>query len=585
MLSFHRKLAPLAPRAAPTSPSLFLLPLLPLLLLQACVGSIGDGVPGDDTPGTRNVKYPPGYEAGASDVPAPSPRTVRLTHTQWENTVRDLFALTDLTGLSTEFRTDGAGTSLFANEAGVLEVDGALWSGYQRASSTLAERVASDAAYRETIEPDADGTPDERAAAFVEGFLTRAYRRKPTEGEQTRHLALFGGGAEVFPAADPFAAGMAIVVEAALQSPHFLYRVETSTETSAGKIPLGDYEVASRLSYTLWNSLPDDVLFSQAAAGELAKPAAVKEEIERMLADPKAAEVVSLFHRVLFAADRFHAIDPDREKYTTISENFGEYAFLEQGAVIRDKLFDRDLGLRALLTEPTTFVNAELARIYGLEGEFTDETFEAVNLDDTQRAGLLTQTGFLALNASSRDGDPIHRGVYILDRLTCTPLTAPDAIPPLPAAVGQQTMRERVKAHTEQPGTACATCHATSINPLGFPFEHFDGIGGYRTEDNGQPVDSTSTVTLDGVETPVTDALTLSNTLAESEQVHRCYAEHWLEYAYARDEDHTFDEPLLDRVAQLSRGGDASTKEAILALLLTDSFLTRSTTELPEDEQ
>jgi hypothetical protein len=515
-----------------------------------------------------------------SEVPAPTTRVFRLTHQQWENTVSDLFFLSEHSGASEYFRADPASSGfIFENNALTLEVDQALWSGYGYAAASVAELVTSDAAIMAGILPPDGGDDQARARAFVEELALRAFRRPPTDAEVSSYVALFNGAASLYQDVDEFEAGVRLAIETILQSPHFIYRVERSNEVEGGVIPLDDWEIASRLSYFLWNTMPDDELFDVAAAGELTSPSTVETQARRMLEDPRAAAAVQSFHAQLFETKKFEGVTPSAAFYPDAPEALGELALAEAKMFIHDIVLETGGSLNDLLTSTETWANNELAAIYGVQGELGSE-FEKVALDPSQRRGLFTQIGFLAANSTSVNPDPIHRGVFLIERVTCMPLPAPpDDIPPLPGLDETKTNRQVVVDHTEAPGSVCAGCHTGLINPYGFPFENYDSIGAWRTEDNGHTVDSTSTVLLDGGQVPVQNAIELIEALAASPSVHECYVRHWQEFAHGR----LFapeDAGIVTRLADNSRQDDTPVHEIVLGLVKSQPFLTRSTEEL-----
>lgn len=523
----------------------------------------GDDDAGDDAPGTH-----------ADEMPAPSHRVARLTHEQWENTVTDLFHLDASTMLAQEFRPDaGVSGYLFDNATSNLSVDAALWSGYEAAAAQVAAMVANDPAIVAAI---AGGTDPE---AFVRTFGRRAFRRPLADDEVARYVALFDTAAEAYGVEPSFEVGVRLVVETILQSPHFLYRIEHSATVVGDVIALDSHEVASRLSYFLWRSMPDDELFDAADDDALRDDAEVESHARRMLADPRARPVVAYFHDALLDADKIANAAPNTTVYD-IPDDLGQLALEEQRRFLDDVVFARHGSWRDVLTATHTFVDADLAAIYGLPGSFGAD-FVPVELDGTQRRGVLTHVGFLTANATSVQPDPIHRGVFIARRLACTTLPPPpDDVPPLPPIDPSQTNRQVIEALTEQPGSNCAGCHAAFINPFGFPFESFDAIGAFRTQDNGQPVDTSASVQLADAQVDVDDALDLVVALAESDAVHRCYAGHWVQYAFGRllaDEDAT----LLDRLAIESADGDISVEDLLVGVVTSQPFLSRATEELP----
>jgi hypothetical protein len=510
--------------------------------------------------------------AGSNDgAPAAQvSRFARLTHAQWQNTVGDLLGASGIADFSPSFRPDPNQQGyLFDNDANSLSIDQALWQAYQGAATQIAAVSAEDPALLAGIVPTAE-RPDAIGRAFIEQFGRRVHRRPLSEAQVESYLELYSGARDIFPELGPVEAGVRLLLQAFLQSPYFLYRVEDGVSSTDRVVPLDGYEIAARLSYTLWDTMPDESLFRAAESGELASPAKVAEQARRMLDGERAAPVLARLHRQLFDVERYRGISRFPEE--------GLPAMAEEGhrRFIRHVAFDQSGSLLDLLTSTQTFANATLAGLYGLSGNFTEE-FELVDLDPEQRSGFLTQIGFLASNANSGVPDPIHRGVFLARRIACLNLPMPpNNIPPLPAA-GGRTNRETVAAHTETPGTVCAGCHGPIINPLGFPFEYYDGLGRYRTEDNGQAVNGTTSPALEGNPT-VADAVELAHALASSQQVHECYAKHLLEFAFGRLSTKE-DQGLIEQAAKSSKDENKAVKELVVQLVSSQPFLTRSREE------
>ncbi len=520
-----------------------------------------------------------GDEGPADELPGANTRLFRLTHAQWENTVRDLLGESEPLGLSTEFRVDAkAGPYEFDNSATGLEVDGPLWAQYQRAAVDVAAFVAADPARLDRILPPDTGDDAARAREFVRTFGRRAFRRPLSEAEIDRHVALFDEGQDLYDDATGFVAGVRAVIEVMLQSPWFLYRVEASEEVDGDVIPLGGYEVASRMSYFLWDSMPDDELLDAAEADELGDSDAIEVHARRMLEDPRAVAVVERFHEVVFDIDRYERIEPNPATYPEAPTDLAALAREEfrrfVGHVV---LGEGGGGFADLLTSTETFANAELGAIYGVD--VAGAEFQRVDLDPATRRGLLTQVGFLASHATPVDPDPIHRGVFVTKRLACQTLVPPDNIPSVPSPADGETNRDAVEALTEVPGSACAGCHATIINPFGYPFEHYDSVGAYRQLDRGFEIDASSEVQLDGASIPVDGALALADALADSAGVHGCYARYWVSYAagrWATEEE----QPLVVRLGEASLDDELSIVELVVQVVKSRPFRTRSTQEL-----
>ncbi|MEM6992162.1 MAG: DUF1592 domain-containing protein [Myxococcota bacterium] len=529
----------------------------------------GDGDGADDDGG--------GVDEGANpeELPAPNTRFYRLTHAQWENTVRDLFQLNAVTGFSVEFRPDAAESGyIYANNAMATEVDSALWSGYQRAATDAAQlAVVTDPTIMDAI-VTTPGDPE----AFVRDFGRRAFRRPLTDEEAAVYVAAWSDAPSYYTDSVGFEAGVRLTIESMLQSPFFLYRIESSEDESGGVIPLSNFEVASRMSYFLWDSMPDDELLDAAEADGLGDYDGVAEQAARMLDNPRAAIAVNQFHYALHNVSHFESAAPNAAVYPNAPADLGLLAEEEHEAFVRDVIFEQSGSYVDMLTSNETFVNQETAPLYGLDAAAFGPEFEKVELDPTQRRGIFTQLGFLVSNATGVQPDPIHRGVFMVQRVACGAIPAPpDNVPDLPAAEGQ-TNREAIEDLTEQPGSDCAGCHTTVINPWGFAFENYDSTGAWRDTDNGFPVDPATSVVLGGEEVPVANALELIDVMVDSQEVHNCYTNNWVQFANGRPAA-VEDGPLVARLSGLSQE-DNSVKDVLIELVTSRPFRARSTQEV-----
>jgi len=543
--------------------------------LSGCVGELDSGPRAAD-----------GFECtdGCVELAASASRFPRLSHAEWERTVSDLLRLEGALDLSSTFPTD-APRGLFDNDGAELSVSGDLRTEYQRAAERLAETVATDPTALMRILPD--GLPaspaDARARGFVEGFGLRAYRRPLSAEELTVYEALFARGTELYPDDDAFVGGVRLVLEAMLQSPHFVYRAELGMgDGSDAPIPLSSYELASRLSYALWGSMPDDALLDAAASGSLDAPEGLDMEVSRLLDDARAEDMLVAYHEQLLSVGRYR----DISRSDTLFPDFGgdvPPAMADEVRLFVREVVGTDGGVRDLFTARFTFVNEPLAQIYDLSG-VTGTEMRRVSLEGTDRAGLLTMGGFLALQSSSTDSDPIHRGVFVNHRILCAPLPAPPAVvPPLPPedTTMLRTMRERITSHTGA-GTCGAGCHSTMINPIGFAFEHFDAIGAHRDRDgNDLLIDSADAYSFGSRVRSYDDAVALSEIIAEEHMTHACYAEHLLQFVHGRAPAET-DQGLLRRLTTESLRERASLRDLVRVLVTSVAFQQRSPIELDE---
>jgi hypothetical protein len=508
-------------------------------------------------------------------------RFPRLSHPQWENTVQDLFRLPEPPGLATAFDADPP-LGRFDNNTARLKMNAGLWQDYQRAAETMAARITDDSEALARILPQ--DLPDDaaaRARLFIEQFGARAFRRPVTPAELTRYAALFDKAVAHYSNLDPFTAGVRITIEAMLQSPHFLYRSELASEPVRGSIQLSGYEIASRLSYAFWNTMPDDELFAAAATGELDTADGLRGQALRMFDDQRTRASFNHFHEQLFELKEYADLDKNTDKFPTWRRELGEMMKTEVELFLDSIIFDRDGTIGDMLTSSHTFVNGELAELYGIEGEFTSE-FVATELDPGTRAGILTRLGFLTRNATLSEPDPIHRGVFVNLHILCRPLSAVPNLPDNLMPVGN-TNRERIESITG-PGTCAEGCHGTIINPVGFSLENYDAIGRYRSEDNGYPVNASSTYMFpDGRTLMFQNAVELSHQLAEEPDPHACYVGNLLEYLYGSEIDES-KFALVSEMTDMSLGQEASIRELVASIVTSESFRFRPVTEQGENQ-
>ena len=557
-----------------------------VLLLVGCQGQL-TGPDGSEPAGTAGSG--PSASAGTGSVPMPdlprpavgtfagpivttpaaTTRFMRLNHHQWENTVRDVLKLSAPTGLSKSFVAEPL-RSAFDTNGAVLSVSPDTFQDYQNAAESLAGTVAHDTAIKSRLAPSAD------AATFIKNLGKRAFRRPLTDAEVSACQTLFDKGKTLIGSGDDFADGVEVVAEYLFQSPHFLYREELSNVVVNGKVPLNAYEIASKLAYAITGSMPDDALFTSADNNALSTRDQVVAEVKRLLATPGATEALLDFHDQLLVMRGYDNISK-KTTFPGFGEGVAEDLRQEAKHFIQDVVFQQDHGFTTLMTAPYTYANARVRTLYGLENQApaganaTD--FSKLQLDPTQRAGLLTQIGFLAANGEQDTPNIIIRGVNIARKIMCAALPPPPKnVPPLPAQQPNSTNRQRVELATKD--APCNGCHTNIINPLGVALEHLDGVGRYRTMDNGQPVDSTSSYVIDGQPVALAGAVELANAIAHSDQAHACYAQNMAEYLYGRVITRDTDNQLVQQGGWLSRDKE-SLQNLVVNLLATDAFLTR----------
>jgi len=488
----------------------------------------------------------------------------RLNRLEYNNTVRDLL-----------------GVQTRPADAFPLDVDAGF--AYRRAGlvatldatrlSEAAEQLAATANVTTLATCGAGAAAEDACAkAFIASFGARAFRRPVLADETTRLFAVYTAGRATLKLDYPGA--VRLLIEAMLQAPAFLYHWELgpSAPTFEGKvIRLGGYELASRLSYFVWGSMPDQALFDAAKAGQLATPATVDAQARRLLADPKARPMVGAFVEQWLGLADVATVPKSAMVYPEFNDDLKAAMSAETAAFVSNVVFDGDGLLSTLLTGRFGFPSKPLAPLYGVATQSSVPV--RTDLPAAQRAGLLTQAAFLAVSGNPDGSNPVKRGKRVLTQLLCGTLPPPPAVvpPPKPASAGGTT-RQRFAEHDMQ---ACAVgCHGV-MDPLGFAFEHYDGIGKYRTTDNGQPVDSTGSVTLGGTTHAFADAVELAGVLAASQEARNCFVTQVARFAFARGETDA-DQASLDRAATTFAMASGGVRELLVSIATSRSFLYRS---------
>ena len=484
-------------------------------------------------------------------------RVIRLTNRQWGHSVQDVLKLAAPSGLEQNLLAPVSGTTDFTNNELVLGVEQADISNFQSAAESLAAQVTASSAALTRIYAGTD------AAGFVGTVGRRAYRRPLSSEENAAYLSLFNSGASLTGAASAFAKGAGLVIRALLQSPNFLYR----TELGDAGAPLSAYEIAAKLSLWLRGITPSDALLDSAAAGTPASADGAAALAAAMLDEPGAVEELRHFHAELLHMDRYATLskfgvsDYDPSLNTEYQET--SYRFF-------DKVFSQGLGLREILTSTSGFVGTRMAALYGVAAPATG--YEERDLGPS-RVGYFSQIPFLSLYGLNGDPDPIHRGVSMNLDVLCAALGPPAAeLPPIPPLEPGQTNRQRITTLTNGCG---GTCHREQINPIGFAFEHFDGMGRYRdVENGGLVIDSSGSFNFSEGRQSFQSSADLMQAMAAGKQAHLCYSKKLASFGMQRDIT-AQDLPLLDALSQASLGS-GSVKRIIVELVRNDAFRVRA---------
>lgn len=521
------------------------------------------GSAGEADTGEADTGEPTDACAGALD-PGPSPLR-RLTHTQFANTVRDLFPGVTLPPLTLMVDPEVHG---FENNAGAQSPSALLVEQVQRAALAVTE--AAMAAPQGWLPCGVDGGADPVGCghAFLREFGGRAFRRPWTADEAEAFLGFFDQQL----AEAGFAVALPLTLQAIVQAPQFLYFFEfggAPVDGASGVVALTGHELAARLSYFLWDTTPDAALLAAAAAGELDTAEGVRAAAERMLADPRAREAMVNFHRQWLDFDAIETIDPDPEAYPGYAPELKDSLRGELERFVAWVLFEGPGTFEALLMSPRAEVDAGLAGLYAVEGPADGW---AVAELDARRAGILTRAGFLAGTSHAIHPSPVQRGIFVLSRLLCAPPAPPppEVSTELPEETGETptTNRERYAEHTAR--TECAGCHRT-IDGIGFGLEHFDALGRWRAQDGGQPVDARGELVGTDVDGPFDGAIELSARLAGSAQARGCVVTQVFRYALGRSTE-AADRCQTARLRAEFEDVRGDMRALLLAVVTSDAF-------------
>jgi len=499
-------------------------------------------------------------------VPATS-QLPRLTNAQYDNTIRDLVGLT--TQPSSMLAPDTPGS-----------VDQRAWDGYKAAADALAGQIMADAnakAKAITCTPSGDGTAC--ATQFITDFGKKVFRRPLSAAEITRFQTLYTNRATIT-ANGTFDEVAQVIIKSFLLSPSFLTRGQITENASGANYALSGYEVASRLSFMLWGSTPDDALLASAASGILDTSAGILTEAKRMILDPKARSKVAAFHELyakMGQGTRWDAITRDPAIYPGFNAALVPVLSQEADKFFDSVVFDKGGTFQDLLTSTTGFVNAALAPIYGLSASAYGADLVPVEMDAALRPGIFTRAGFLTAYSLYDRSSPILRGAFLQKQILCTEIGSPPpgaASTMLPTA-GLDTNRARTNAQTA--GTECVSCHHTVINPTGYPLEAFDAIGQFQSteHDTGADIDTSSDVLIGNNTVSVTGPAALMKAIAGSPEGQWCYAKRWVEYAYERNLTPQDACTVDDLSAKMTQSG-YSVLNLITDLTQSDSFRFRA---------
>jgi hypothetical protein len=511
----------------------------------------------------RAMAYDDAKQAAA--VARPSAEVRRLTHSQYNNTLRDL--LGDSSAPANRFPSEDY-VNGFRNQYDAQTMSPILVEAY----SAAAEKVARAAFRNGDLHHLVPCRPSSACrAAFVRRFGFRAFRRPLEADEQLRYEKLFSEQSD-------FIQGAQAVVEAMLQSPNFLFRLDGTSNPK-----LKQYAIASRLSYALWDTVPDEALFGAAARGELSTSAGLEKAARRMLRDPRAHQALDEYISQWLRFDRILTSSRDRRRYPNFSRETA-IAMTEEGRRFVSDLVWNNRNFMDAFTADYSFVNSDLASIYHVPApahEFERVTFPP----ESERAGLLGQTLFLSLSSKPDDTSITGRGLFVREQFLC------QHVPPPPASVNTnlapstevhpQTNRERMAEHVAN--KSCAGCH-NLMDPIGAGFEKFDAVGARREQYQllfysgshdrrkppktvSLPLDTNGSVAgIDGAR--FSSPRELGAVLAKTPQCQECMVKQYFRFVSGRMESPA-DYPVLRKVTADFRDSGFRFQELIVSLVRT----------------
>jgi Protein of unknown function (DUF1592)/Protein of unknown function (DUF1588)/Protein of unknown function (DUF1595)/Protein of unknown function (DUF1585)/Protein of unknown function (DUF1587) len=513
---------------------------------------------------------------------APTQLVRRLTHSQYDNTVRDL--LSDYSRPAERFPPEDYADG-FKNQLTSQGMPPLLVETYSTSAEKLALNAFRIGDINGLIPCKPASVNDQKCRdEFVRQFGRRAFRRPLSDDEVQRYAAVFSAQAR---ASRKFLVGAQVVVEAMLQSPNFLFHVEAGPD---GRFT--DYDVASRLSYLLWNTMPDNALFEAAANGELRTVEGRQQAARRMIQDARARQALDQFFEEWMRFDRVINAVKQRNRFPDFSPDLMA-AMVEETRTLLHHLVWNDRNFMEALTADYSFLSAELASLYKLPappGQFEMVKFPA----DSPRAGLLGQGAFLVSTAGPQDTSPTARGIFIRERLLCqhVPPPPPGVLTTLPeplADVPPKTRRQLMNEHVTNP--TCASCHRL-MDPIGFGFENFDAIGRWRDEETvlvpskdpgtrgarpPRPTPVNLPVVADGeivglTNSAFSDPKRIGQILAESPVCQECIVRQLFRYAYGRLET-AADENTIDQIFARFKESGFRFKQLMIAIVESPEFL------------
>jgi hypothetical protein len=508
----------------------------------------------------------------------------RLSIREYDNAVRDL--LGDTTQPAAQFGIEVYPNG-FDNGSDGLTVNDTTALSFQQAAEALAATAVTSQMPKLIGSCDPTINAQTCVTAFLQTFVTKAYRRPPTATEGDRLGALYTAGSTATGAISGFKGGIQLMLEGVLQSPAFLYREELGAPDPTlptGVVRLTPFEVASELSFLLTGSTPDDELLAAASGGTLKTASDLQREAARLLMLDSRKPAFQAFMNHWMATTEVTSVSKDMTIYPQFTPALATSMVNELNGYFDQVLWAGTGSLREFLTSTQSVVDSALAtQIYKIPAP-TGVGPQLVSLDAQLRQGIMTRAGFLTAHSDDDSSGPVPRGVFVMQNLLCAPPPPPPAnVPPAPpaatTAMMHQTTRQALGAHLNEP--FCSSCH-TEIDGIGFGFEEFDGLGIFRTTESGQPIDDSGSIAVGSdVDGTFTGASALEAKLVGSKQVIDCFARQVYRYAMGQvegDDNTPLGTATNAVLASMQSGFTADTHitDAFLAIVADPSFVLRT---------
>ncbi|MGC6582937.1 MAG: DUF1592 domain-containing protein [Akkermansiaceae bacterium] len=510
----------------------------------------------------------------SGNVPKRAGRTTlrRLNRNEYSYTVRDLFGVSF--NPSSGFPADGAGGEGFDNNADALFSSPTLLEKYLSAAKRVVAAVYADPGLKRKVifaTPKSSEQAEATARKVLEYHATLAYRRRVSAADMAPLISAFKKGQQ---AGHSFDNSMRSPLTALLINPRFLFRSEHD-QSGKEEWKLSDFEIATRLAYFLWSSMPDRELFRLADAGELSKPEVLKAQTLRMIRSPKSTALSRHFAGQWIGFQKMiDEVEPDENRFPAFNQELRKAMYYE-GIEFFSYVLRENRPITELIDSDYTFANADLAKHYGLKEKVVGEELRKVKLHNKNRGGVLGMGAVLSSTSLPMRTSPVLRGVWILDTLLGAPASPPppDAgeLPADDTQAGGATFREQLEAHRKNP--KCASCHAR-IDPLGMSLENFDAIGRWREKDaNGKPIDSSAVIN---------GGITFSSpyelkqlVMAGKEKFARNMTRKLIAYATGRGLEY-YDEAFVTEIVTKAEKKGYTAQELILEVVQSRPFLYRS---------